>query len=280
MPPNDVSLTSTIAAGESMVQESHDTPAIGGETPSINNEPTTPAVETEKPETQTTDKQKDEFVSGSRKARMLGESRRKLASMLITAAKDNQEIRESLKKQIADSPDLDKYLQKNWKKDYEVIFKDRIEAEYEGEQLEAGEKAKVLARAEILIEQLKEEKEETVMDLAARLGFTTGEAKSLKDLTLKLEGQVIGDEELNFEEALKRAAYTIRPDKSKVGITSLPAGIPDSPTVAKEIVQLDQHDKLADLAKRYRGAKKTETMENLKIVEKGLVGNTFNFPMD
>ncbi|OPX88984.1 MAG: hypothetical protein A4E53_01717 [Pelotomaculum sp. PtaB.Bin104] len=270
--------------GEGMTigQESIDTPAAGGETTSASNNEVKKPESVEAAQEAATQPSEDDtkFVSGSRKARVLGESRRKLAAVVIENAKNNAEGREQLKQLLAESPELDKYLQKHWKKDYEVIFKDRIEREYEEEQLEAEDKAKMRARAEILIEQLKEEKIEQAYDLAERLKFTGKEAEALKDLALKLEGQTIGDEELNYEEALKRAAYTIRPDKSRAGITSLPQGItmtePQTQSVEKEV----ELDKLASLSKKYRGGKYQEVKDNLKIVEKGLRNGVFQLPMD
>jgi len=276
-------LTDTIQPGASMVigQESIDIPAVGGETPSKNNEAQSPSSEPAyKAVIRDEEKKNAEFVSGSKKARVLGESRRKLAAMLISGAKENHTFRDNLKKQIEENPDLGKYFQKNWSKDYDMIFKDKTESEYEHEQATISEQAKAQARVEFLAEQLRVEKEEDALEKAEQLGFTSLEAKSLRDLALRLEGQKIGDEELDFEEALNRAAYTIRPDKSKVGITSLPSGIPTTTEDTKQVELSETHNRLADVTRAMRGAKKEDTMKNLEIVEKGLQGNVFQLPME
>jgi hypothetical protein len=286
MPPNEDStpLTGEIKAGPGMLieQEAEANPVNAGDTASqsTNEEGAKPTEAAEEAATQE-GKAKSEFVSGSRKARVLGESRRKLAGMLLQAARSSQDVREDLKRQCEESPDLEKYLQKHWRKDYEVVFKDRLESEIEGEELEMAEKAKMRAKAELLVEQLKEEKLEYAEILAADLHFTRSEANALKDLAQKLEGQKIGDEELTWDEAVKRAAYTIRPDKSKVGVTSLPAGMPAGNDTATQIKKEEDNDRLAGYAKKFRGAKSNEAVENLKIVEKGLrKDGVFQFPME
>ncbi len=281
---NDTPLTGEIRMGESMTigQESNDKPAAGGETTSASNNAVPEPKSAEAAEKAATQPEGEDtkFVSGSRKARVLGESRRKLAAVVMENAKNSAEGREQLKQLLSESPDLDKYLQKHWKKDYEHIFRDKFEREYEEEQLEVDEKAKMRARAEVLIEQLKQEKIEQAYDLAEQLHFTGKEAESLKDLALKLEGQTIGDEQLNYEEALKRAAYTIRPDKSRVGITALPQGIAVAEPQAEATVKEEKLDQLAVLSKKYRGGKYQDAKENLKIVEKGLKNGVFQLPMD
>lgn len=222
----------------------------------------------------------DAFVSGSSKARKLGESRKKLAEVLLQNAKDSQEIREQVKSLCQKEPELDKYLSKYFKKDYEVIFKDKLVEEVEAEELETKEKAKAVARAELLVEQLREEKQEMIYDFAHKLSFTSSEAAALKDMVLRLEGQQIGDEELNFDEALKRAAHIIRPDKTRAVLTSIPSGMTAETTPS--VQNAEKNERIALVAKKLGAGKTQEVMKNLEFVDKHYDAKrgVFQIPLD
>jgi len=256
-------------------QESNDKPATGEGTPaqennetpvSPNSEPADEAVTQEEEETKA-----DTFVSGAKKARKLGESRRKLAHTLLKEARKNPEIRETVKQMITEDPDLDKYFRKSWPDDHRNILSAEYQEEEDVSIRESEEQIKTKARMEILAEQIREDKFEQAYDLAFQLGFTTGEAEALKDLALKLEGQKIAGEELTYEEALKRAAYTVRPDRmraSNMDVTSLPSGTPQ--VERPNIVKQQKNDMMVEQIKRFRGDGRKNIEKSLSMVEKNL----------
>lgn len=278
MPNNDNSLTADIIAGETlMVQESKDKPAATGDTvaPQQNEEivPTAPEAAPEQ--------NSETYVSGSAKARQLGESRRKLAEGLLKLAKGDEENGvagrpDEVKKIIGDDPTLDKYFKKAWPKDYDVLFNGTTEQEYDSNLKIIQDQATITARAEILKEQLQEEKREQAYDLALRLKFTQDEANSLSELADKLDGTKIAGKAIDYDQALERAARVIRPDKAKVGIIS--SGQARAPSV--EVVKNEQEDKVLNHYAQRTGRKAEDIKRNLKeFVEPNIKGNVFQIPM-
>lgn len=293
MPNNDQNfpLTADIVPGESiknvMVQE-----APKGPNPGVV-EDTTSQQKNEEQVTQTSQSaetavteqpKKDDsetFVSGSAKARQLGESRRKLAEGLLKIAKGDPEKGiparpDEVKQIIGEDPMLDKYFKKAWPKDYATLFGGITEEEYEDNLTAIEQKATAKVKAELLADQIKNERREEAYDLAQKLSFSQTEADSLVELAEQLEGAKVAGKELDREEALKRAAYVIRPEKAKVGITSLGSVTGSTPTNQEKSSISD--DALLYYAKR-TGRKLEDVRENLKLVEANLKGNIFEFPM-
>lgn len=276
MPDDQMPLTGELAMGESVSaiaeEPSKDAPPQnGGETPAASNNevPDAPADEAVTP------KDTKPFVSGSTQARRLGESRKKLAATLISSARENPDVRNRLKELVKSEPDLDKYLQKGWSKDYKEII---LEEEVSLEPQETTESLRAKLSAEMLVEQLKEEKRNSSDDLAEKLGFTKDEAELLHSQSLALEGKKLGNKELTYEDALLRVARSISPDKAQVGL-SFPSGTPAA-DISVNLAKESQQDALATKAKSLRGGNKKDIMENLKIVEKNTKGDVFTFPME
>lgn len=226
--------------------------------------------------TQETENNSEEFISGTKKARMLGESRRKLANTLIESAKVSSSAAQTLKLAANSDPDLAKYLQKHWAKDYAEIVEGRTNYEDENPAVDL-ESAKVQARADLLSEQIKEQKKDQAQDFAERLSFTVDEATQLEDLASKLEGMNIGGVALDYEMALKKAAFAIREDKAKAGVIGLPKGNPaqQADTINRDI----EMESLAAVGNRLTGRKKSEIVGGLKLVNDNLKGNVFRIPM-
>lgn len=230
----------------------------------INNESTS-SIETADEAALQEEQEDSAFVSGSAKARKLGESRRKLAGTLLESASQSEVARDNFKKLVEEDKDLDKYFRKHFPKQYSQTLEDQPEA------IESLDKDtfKQAARAELLLEEIREEKEELTIDLAKRLKFTQLEAEELQDMAVKLEGTKIGGKELDWDEALKRAARIIRPDKAKVGLTSLPSGKgADRDAVTR--TQAD-HERLADTYRDVTGIRRDKQvmLKNLQTVDQG-----------
>lgn len=288
MPNNDQgsSLMSDIQAGASlMVQEPSGKPEAGGETPvqKVNEEVVAPSVEPVSEETVTEQIEKDEsktFVSGSTKARQLGESRRSLGKALLTIAKEGDYwVKESVKKQIEADSTLQKYYQKAWPKDYQELFGtvEHQETTEEQPSIEEIEKrATIKARAEVLSEQLQIDRREDAYDLASKLAFTQAEADSLLNLAGKIEGEEVAGKKLDFEEALKRAAHMIRPEKAKVGIPST-GQIQHAPTET-QLKQTAFDKDIESYAKRW-GRNPDEVKKNVQEVESNMKNGVFQLQM-
>ena len=217
-----------------------------------------------------------DFNSGSKKARQMGETRKALAKTLIEAAKTSPTAAEALKATVSKDTDLERYLKKHWSKDYAEIIEGRT---VEPEETVSPEVYKVQAKAEILAEQLRQQKREDVEDYAEELGFTRDETEELIELANKLEGTKLGGVTLDFDQAKQRAAYAIRGDKARAAgaITNLPSGTGHE--TAQRMLKQEEVNSLADKAKKLSGRSKEQITKNLETVEQNLKGNIFTLPM-
>lgn len=214
-----------------------------------------------------------EFVSGSKKARAMGESRKKIAKTLIESAKQSPKAAATFKSAIDSDPDLAKYLKQHWPKDYEQIVEGKTAEESDFDL----ETVKIQAKAELLSEQIKEQKADEAYDFAEKLGFTSDEAEQLRELALKLEGTNLGGKTLDFEQALKRASYAVREDKAKAGAINLPSGVGiTSDQISKET----KFDSVATLGKKLSGRPIDQIKKNLKLIEENTKGTIFSLPME
>lgn len=209
--------------------------------------------------------EEDSLVSGSVKARKLGESRRKLASNLLDQATETDSGRANFKKLVEGDPDLDKYFRKHFPSKYSQALNEPA-SNVSVDEASIQQKT----RMEMLSEQLKADKEESALDLAVKLKFSQSEADDLTELAIKLEGTKVGGKELDYEEALKRAARIIRPDKARVGITQLPAGFGEGSLSTDTKVE-QRHEKIAESYRGLTGSRrsKDDIKKNLQKVESG-----------
>lgn len=228
-------------------------------------------------ESKTNAENTDNFQAGHKKARQLGESRKKLATGLIELAKKSDSAAQTLKSIASSDPILEKYLRNKHGKDYLQIIEGRSYNEFD--QQSVDDAAHLRARAELLTEQLKLQKEDQVYEYAEKLSFSKDEAEQLKEIALSLEGKTIGGVELDLDRALKKAAFAIREDKAKVGamITNLPGG--QMPAASMPTEKDIENETLAAQGKKLSGRSKEEIQKNLKIVEENLRGNVFKMPM-
>lgn len=228
-------------------------------------------------ESKTNAENTDKFQAGHKKARQLGESRKKLAQGLIELAKKSESAAQTLKTIASTDPILEKYLRTKHSKDYLEIVEGRSYNDFD--QQSVDDAAHLRARAELLAEQLKLQKDDQIFDYAEKLSFSKDEAEQLKELALSLEGKTIGGVELDLERALKKAAFAIREDKAKVGamITNLPGG--QMPAASMPTEKDIENETLAAQGKKLSGRPKEEIQKNLKIVEENLKGNVFRVPM-
>ena len=286
MPTNDQNfpLTGDIALGESVVMAQNsaqaDKSATAGETAVQKNEEkvadSTQTAQKAAPDAEQKDSS-ETYASGSRKARELGEGRRKLAESILSIAKGDPDKGiparpDEVKKIIGGDPMLEKYFKKAWPKDYAVLFGGVSEKEYEANEQDVRQAAVAQAKAELLTEQIQLERREEAYDLAQKLGFSQIEADSLLELAEKFEGSTIAGKEIDREEALNRAAYTIRPEKAKVGIPS--AGTVSAPPT--KIVQSQERDGMISQYAARTGKKAEDVRRMLdEVVEPNLKGNIF-----
>lgn len=250
-----------------------------------NNEPESKPEETSKDggeQSQPDDEGKEKgekFVSGGKKARVLGESRKKLAKTLLGQARDNDEVRNDLKELLESDPNLDKYFRKQHSKDYAMIFEGKSEEEISSEGKVSEETLRARIQAEMLQDHLKQEKSAMSDDLAEKLGLSTSEAEELRELALSIEGRVISGQELSFEDALQRAAYAVRSDKAKVLLTSLPVTASAPAESLKKVKEQEADMELAEAASSMSGRDKAEIAKNLEFVKKNMVdADTFIMP--
>lgn len=260
--------TLTIGASIKMTEPSQEaSPSTGGVTSAArNNNESISHLETAEEAAPQEETQDDSaYSSGSAKARKLGESRRKLAGTLLESASQSEAARDNFKKLVEEDKDLDKYFRKHFPKQYNQTLLDQPEASESLDQ----DTFKQAARAELLLEEIREEKSEQMIDIAKRLKFTEIEAEELQELATKLEGTKSAGKELDWDGALKRAARIIRPDKAKVGLTTLPSGKgADRDEVTRS--QAD-HERLADTYRGITGIRrdKQEMLKNLQTVDQG-----------
>lgn len=202
----------------------------------------------------------EDFVSGSAKARKLGESRKKLAKSILDGATTNVDARDNFKKLVQEDKDLDRYFQKH--------FPDQYKSVLSGEEA-TGSDVEQSTRAKILVEQLQEEKHDAAIDLAIKLKFTENEAEELEDMAEKLVGTRVSGKELDYEASLIRAARIIRPDKAKVGLTVLPSsrGLDNT----KDVQTQAKNEELVSKARGVTGYKpdSNNMLKNLDIVDQG-----------
>jgi hypothetical protein len=216
-----------------------------------------------------------DFVSGGAKARKLGESRRKLAKSLLDSAQSSDEARDNFKKLVQEDKELDKYFRKHFAAQYQTTVTELTKSSIPSENLDI----ELRTKASILKEDIQTDREDMAIDFAVQLHFTQDEADELKDMALKLEGTKVGGKELDFEDALKRAARIIRPDKAKVGITQLPSsrGLDDTKILQTQA----KNEQLVDQMRGQTGYKpdKDKAMKNLEIVNQGYDAKNRRFVM-
>lgn len=214
-----------------------------------------------------------EYVSGAAKARKIGESRRKLARALLETATKSEVGASALKTQLESDPSTAKYLRENWPKEYNQV----VSGEKTNEPLDEVT-IKMQAKAELLAEQLQEDRENEIEEYAANLSFTAIEAEQLKDLVRQLEGKKIGDKILSLEEAIQKASTVIRPDKAKFSNLNLPQGT--TPIMVTATEQEVQNERIAAVRKKYIGGDMDKIKKNLSTVEKNMKDGIFVVPMD
>ena len=215
------------------------------------------------------------FVSGSKKARESGERQKKLAKTLLESAKQNDAALQALKAAVSSDPTLEKYLKMNFSRDFARL----MNQEFEEEPLFDADAARLQAKAELLTEQLKLQKEDQVEDYAERLGFNVEEAEQLKDLALSLEGRSIGGIKLDMDQAIKKAALAIREDKAKAGLINIQGGSPQM--INSGLIQKDiELDALASLGRRLSGRDPEQIKQNLKIVQDNFKDGVLTIPLN
>lgn len=289
MPTNEPgsSLSSIIAGDSLIVQEAQASPAAVGDTTTQQQNENQVATQEQTATVEqpikdgrqlaapATEKEEDSkaFVSGSRKARELGETRRTATKALleIGTAGDYWQKEEVRKKLEEDSKLLD-YVRKHFPKEHAILFEDKTGEEYEEDVDQIKKKAEIDVRAEVLAESIKAERREDAYDLAQRLAFTQTEADSLLRFAEKIEGEEIAGKKIEWEEALERAAHSIRPEKAKAGISSV--GASQAPQVAKQPKINVDDDTLAWYAKRW-GRKPEDLKANLQQVEESYKNGVF-----
>lgn len=206
----------------------------------------------------------DSLVSGSVKARKLGERTRKMASALLEDTTESG--RTNFKKLVESDKELDKYFRKHFPAKYAQALNEKAPDSAPIDEASIKQQT----RMEMLSEQIREEKQGEALDLAVRLKFTPAEAEDLAIMAEKLEGTRVGGKELDYSDALTRAARIIRPDKAKVGITNLPAGFGGESFDAETKVS-QRHEKIAESYRGLTGLKrdKANIVKNLQTVESG-----------
>jgi hypothetical protein len=215
------------------------------------------------------------FVPGTVKAQKLGERQRKLAKLSLDNALRNPDDRESFIKDVQGDPDLSKYYQQH----FSQAWNDLLETPTGESEINKTQATKDQLRLEVLAEEIRLEKKETGLDLAQRLKFTQAQADDLQRLADKLEGTTIDGKELDWEQALQRAARIIAPTKAKAGITVLPSG---KGADRDEITKVNaQHEKLADGYRERTGIRrdKDEMIKNLDTVSQGYDEKSRRFVM-
>jgi hypothetical protein len=208
-------------------------------------------------------KDDSDFVSGGAKARKLGERGRKLAKSLLDSAGVSDEAQENFRKLVQDDKELDKYFKKHFAIQYQATLREPQKGSASLNELDQTTRARILA------EDIQTDKEDATMELAVRLHFSQAEAEELKDMALKLEGIKVAGKELDYEDALKRAARVIRPDKAKAGITVLPSsrGLDNTKTLQTQAKNeaLVQESRVQT---RYK-PNSEQMLKNLQIVDEG-----------
>ena len=253
----------------SVESESVDKPIAGGDTSdAITNADVKESKEaTAKAVTPLEDDKSEAFVGGSKKARDLGESRKKFAVIAIEAAKKDITAKKRLIEAAEKDSTLKKYLESKFPTDYQNLFNQNEEQD---ENTSKNTVAKMQASLDFLSEELREERVSEADDLAVKLRFTRDEAERMKKLTQALEAQGF-----EWTDALERAAFSIRPDKARVGITSLP-----TMTVAPQTLEKDKEDSkmesLAELQHYATGRSKEEIKQSLKELSKQINGNVYS----
>jgi len=273
---NDAPLTGQISLGESIAPP-EEKPTNDASIEQARSEEPSPAKEEKTPdnETKTPDPKDKPFVSGSKKAREAGERQKKLAKTLIDAAKESDAALQTLKATASADPMLEKYLKDTFPRDYAKLTNQQLE----DEPLFDANSARVQAKAELLAEQIKMQRQEEAEDYAERLSFSVDEADQLKELALKLEGSEIGGVKLDYGQALKKAAYAIRADKAQAGaIVNIQGGIPQINT--GNIQKDTDLENLASLGRRLSGRDPESIKKNLQIISENYKDGVLRIPMD
>lgn len=266
-------LLGTITMGETIAEATKTEPVIEQ---ARSQEPSPANEEKTSDDSQKTDETTPKpFVSGSKKARESGERQKKLAKTLLESAKQNDAALQALKAAVSSDPTLEKYLKMNFSRDFARL----MNQEFEEEPLFDADAARLQAKAELLTEQLKLQKEDQVEDYAERLGFNVEEAEQLKDLALSLEGRSIGGIKLDMDQAIKKAALAIREDKAKAGLINIQGGSPQM--INSGLIQKDiELDALASLGRRLSGRDPEQIKQNLKIVQDNFKDGVLTIPLN
>jgi hypothetical protein len=268
---NIAPLTGTIQMGDSIASEKPEAVIEQARSP----EPSPAEEETTSDDSpKTEEKAPKPYVSGSKKARESGERQKRLAQTLIESAKTSDSALQSLKAACSSDPSLERYLKNTFPKEYARLIRQQVD----DEPLFDAEAAKMQAKLEVFAETEKLRKEDKAEDYASDLGFNVEEAEQLKDLALTLEGQKIGGIELDFDQALKKAAMAVREDKAKAGLINIQGGIPQvrSAEIKKDV----ELDALAAMGRKLSGRDPEQIKENLKIIQDNYKDGVLTIPVN